>query len=193
MRTVFFDVDTQIDFLYPAGALAVPGASLIEDAVGRLNRFAASRGSLVISTMDAHAEDDIEFRDWPAHCVAGTLGQRKPVGTLLDKRIEVPNASGTVGVDGIEQVLLEKQTFDCFSNRRLAGLLAGLSAERYVVYGVVTEICVQMAAMGLLRTGSRVELVTDAVKELDPANRDHFFGEFQRAGGVLTTIAQVQE
>ena len=26
MKTVFFDIDTQIDFLYPAGALYVPGA-----------------------------------------------------------------------------------------------------------------------------------------------------------------------
>ena len=29
MNTVFFDVDTQIDFLYPAGALYVPGAESI--------------------------------------------------------------------------------------------------------------------------------------------------------------------
>jgi nicotinamidase-related amidase len=27
MKTVFVDVDTQIDFLFPAGALYVPGAS----------------------------------------------------------------------------------------------------------------------------------------------------------------------
>ena len=26
MTTVFFDIDTQVDFLYPAGALYVPGA-----------------------------------------------------------------------------------------------------------------------------------------------------------------------
>ena len=26
MKTVFFDVDTQLDFMYPAGALYVPGA-----------------------------------------------------------------------------------------------------------------------------------------------------------------------
>ena len=29
MKSVFFDVDTQIDFLYPAGALYVPGAESI--------------------------------------------------------------------------------------------------------------------------------------------------------------------
>jgi hypothetical protein len=29
MKTVFFDVDTQIDFLYPAGALYVPGGETV--------------------------------------------------------------------------------------------------------------------------------------------------------------------
>ncbi len=41
MKTVFFDVDTQIDFLYPAGALYVPGAETIVDRIAALNRFAA--------------------------------------------------------------------------------------------------------------------------------------------------------
>ena len=52
------------------------------------------------------------------------------------------------------QILLEKQTFDCFTNVNLAGSLEQLRAERYLVYGVVTEICVKLAAWGLLKTGS---------------------------------------
>ena len=77
MKTVFFDIDTQSDFLYPAGALYVPKAERIVPAVARLNRFAAEHGIPVISTVDAHAENDAEFAQWPPHCVAGTLGQRK--------------------------------------------------------------------------------------------------------------------
>ena len=38
MNTVFLDVDTQIDFLYPAGALYVPGAEAIVPVVAKLNR-----------------------------------------------------------------------------------------------------------------------------------------------------------
>ena len=49
----------------------------------------------------------------------------------------------------------------------LADLLERFAAERYVVYGVVTEICVKLAAFGLLKTGKRVELVTDAVRSLE--------------------------
>ena len=43
MKSVFFDIDTQIDFLYPAGALYVPGAERILPAIEHLNHYAAAR------------------------------------------------------------------------------------------------------------------------------------------------------
>jgi len=58
VKTVFFDVDTQIDFLYPAGALYVPGAEVIVNTVAGLNRYAGEHGIPVVSTMDAHSEND---------------------------------------------------------------------------------------------------------------------------------------
>jgi nicotinamidase/pyrazinamidase len=189
MKTVFFDVDTQIDFLYPAGALYVPGAEKVVEQIAGLNRFAGSNGIPVVSTMDAHAEDDPEFQTWPPHCVAGTAGQQKPAATLLEKRIAIPNVPADFAVDGAQQILLEKQTFDCFTNVNLAGLLERLGAERYVVYGVVTEICVKLAAWGLLKTGKRVELVTDAVRSLDDAASAEMTAAFLAAGGVLTTVS----
>jgi len=172
MKTVFFDVDTQIDFVYPAGALYVPGAEHILPVIGELNR----RAPVVISTMDAHAEDDSEFQMFPPHCVVGTTGQHKPAITL------VPG-----------QMILEKQKLDCFSSPRLAPLLAQLNADRYVVYGVVTEICVRFAAFGLLKTGKPVEIVTDAVKALDEQKATDMFREFTAAGGRLTDAAAVRD
>jgi nicotinamidase/pyrazinamidase len=195
MTTVFFDVDTQIDFLYPAGALYVPGAEKILGALARLNHYAAEHGNVVISTMDAHAEDDPEFRQWPPHCVAGTTGQQKPAATLLDKRVVIPNAACETNIrgaqQGVQQILLEKQTLDCFTNVHLARTLASLAAERYVVYGVVTEICVKFAALGLLKTGVRVELVTDAIRGLDDSAAADMRREFTAQGGVLTTLDAV--
>ena len=154
MKTVFFDIDTQIDFVYPAGALYVPGAEHILPVVAELNR----RAPLVVSTMDAHSEDDPEFQIYPHHCVIGTAGQHKPGITLLEQRATVP-CNG----DDTRQFILEKQQLDCFSSPHLEPLLRRLKADRYVVYGVVTEICVRCAAFGLLKTGKPVEIVTDAV------------------------------
>jgi nicotinamidase/pyrazinamidase len=191
MKTVFFDVDTQIDFLYPAGALYASGAEAVVDRIAALNRFAASRGIPVISTMDAHAEDDPEFRQWPPHCVAGTVGQHKPTATLLERRVTVPNRPDLPDIGRAQQILLEKQTINCFTNVNLTELLDRISPERCVVYGVFTEICVQHAAFGLLQTGRRVELVTDAVKEIDPLARDKMFAEFTSKGGILTNSPEI--
>ena len=177
MKTVFFDIDTQIDFVYPAGALYVPGAERIVPVIAELNR----RAPLVISTMDAHSEDDPEFQIYPHHCVAGTTGQQKPSVTLREKRAVMPARP-----EGLQQLILEKQKLDCFTNPNLMPLLAELNADRYVVYGVVTEICVRFAAFGLLKTGKRVEIVTDAVKALDETAAKKMFSEFTAAGGRLT-------
>jgi len=182
MKTVFFDIDTQIDFVYPAGALSVPGAERILPAISELNR----RAPLLISTMDAHSEDDPEFKIYPHHCVAGTVGQQKPAMTLLEGRAFLPAAGA-----GVRQLILEKQKLDCFTNPALTPFLTGLGADRYVVYGVVTEICVRYAAFGLLRMGKRVEIVTDAVKALDEAAASKMFAEFTAAGGSLTRVGEV--
>jgi nicotinamidase/pyrazinamidase len=182
MRTVFFDIDTQIDFVYPAGSLYVPGAEHILPIVGELNR----RAPVVVSTMDAHSEDDPEFQVYPHHCVVGTAGQHKPAITLLDRRASVPGSP-----EGVRQWILEKQKLDCFSSPDLEPLLAQLNADRYVVYGVVTEICVRHAAFGLLKTGKPVEIVTDAVKALDEQKAREMFAEFTKAGGLLTTSPAV--
>ena len=166
MITVFFDIDTQIDFLYPAGALYVPRAEKIVPVIAELNR----RAPVLISTMCAHTEDDPEFRIYPHHCVAGTIGQKKPAATVVEN-----------------QHIIEKQELDCFTSPKLMPLLQCLNADRYVVYGVVTEICVKLAAFGLLKTGKPVEIVTDAVCALNEADAQRMFATFQSAGGRLTT------
>jgi len=188
MKTVFFDVDTQIDFLYPTGALYVPGAEKVVEQIAMLNRFAGAHGIPLVSTMDAHSEDDPEFKAWPPHCVVATTGQQKPEATLLSKRVTIPNTRVAMNMDA-QQILLEKQTFDCFTNVNLTALLERFGAERYVVYGVVTEICVKLAAFGLLKTGKRVELVTDAVRSLKDAASAEMTAAFLADGGVLTTVS----
>ncbi|MCE5310188.1 MAG: cysteine hydrolase [Acidobacteriales bacterium] len=193
MKTVFVDVDTQIDFLYPAGALYVPGAEKLLPALEKLAHCAAERGIPVLSTVDAHAENDPEFRDWPPHCVAGTAGQQKPRNTLLGKRVTVPKEAAEYSIDGAQQIILETAAIDCFTNPNLLGLLARLDADRYVVYGVVTEYCVRCAAMGLLRTGKRVELVTDAVETLRQEDARRTYDEFTAAGGVLAAVGKITQ
>jgi nicotinamidase/pyrazinamidase len=191
MTTVFVDVDSQLDFLYPAGALYVPHAERIVPAIAHLNRYAAQRGIPVISTTDAHLEDDPEFRVWPRHCVVGTLGQRKADSTLLERRVTIPNRDCELAIEGVQQIIVEKQTVDVFAAPNLARVLYRLPADRYVVYGVVTEICILYAARGLLKLDKPVIVVTDAIETLKAEDSARALAGIRSLGGKCTELGEV--
>lgn len=196
MTTVFADIDTQLDFLYPAGALYVPGAESLVSSLKQLTDFAMRNYIPIVSTADTHTEDDPEFKTWKPHCVAGTAGQQKASATLVHGRVALattPSALDTIReqVREAPQIVVEKQQLDCFTNRHLKPLLGLFGAKRYVVYGVVTECCVRCAAFGLLETGARVELVGDAIKSLDSEAARNMMDRFREQGGILTTVAEV--
>ncbi|MBC7927022.1 MAG: cysteine hydrolase [Bryobacteraceae bacterium] len=175
MKTVFIDVDTQIDFVFPAGSLYVPGAEQIVPVIARLNAHASASNIPLVCTTDAHPENDPEFRMWPPHCIVGTVGQQKPQVTL------VPN-----------QTLFRKVTTNAFAAPGFSELLDSIGAERYVVYGVVTEICVSAVIRGLLqRNHARIELVTDAVRHLDPTSAHKVFTDLTSASGYLVPSEQM--
>jgi nicotinamidase/pyrazinamidase len=194
VKTVFFDVDTQLDFLFPAGALAVPGAERIVPALGALTRFAQGKRMQIISTADAHTEDDPEFKIWKPHCVDGTIGQTKTTGTMLTGALVVPPSG--FGVGGVPtnlpgQIIIEKQSIDCFTNPSLSPLLTFIRADRFVIYGVATEHCVQKAIAGLLKTEAQLELVEDAVCGIEETEVKNTLARFVAAGGKLTTVSAV--
>jgi nicotinamidase/pyrazinamidase len=196
VKTVFFDVDTQIDFLFPAGALYVPGAEKIVKTLGTLTRFAAANRLPIISTADAHFENDPEFKTWKPHCVIGTAGQQKIAGTLLNQPLVLTTVIGSLDairsrITDAAQIIVEKQMLDCFTNPNLRPLLDLIDANRYVVYGVATEHCVRCAAFGLLETGARVEIVTNAISGISASDEREVLERFQSQGGVLTTSAAV--
>lgn len=173
MSLAFFDVDTQVDFVFPAGALYVPGAERILPAIARLNRYAVEHSIPLVSTACAHAEDDQEFEIWPPHCILGTVGQQKPASLLVGQRI------------------FEKQTTDMFLSPHAEALLADLNADEFVVYGVVTEVCVKAAALGLLQCGKRVTVVEDAVMHLNRSASAAFFEELKAGGGAIVTSGEI--
>ncbi len=181
MKQLFLDVDTQIDFLYPTGALAVPGAVQILPQLAALTNYAQERGIPVLSTCDAHLEDDPEFDAYRAHCVAGTLGAAKAPETLHRHSRRVAVGQEMEGVlEG--QVVVEKRTTNMFAEPSIAKILENMEADRVVVYGVVTEICVMHAVQGLLRMGKPVTLVSDAVFALEESRARTLLNQWRAAG-----------
>ena len=191
MSVIFIDVDTQLDFLYPAGALYVPGAERLLPTLARLTRHAADHAIPIVSTADAHAENDPEFRSWPRHCVAGTTGQHKSEATQLSGRMVLPNRAGEFSLAGAPQIVVEKQSVNAFETHTFASVIEKLAPGRIVVYGVVTEICVLHAVRGLAKFGKPVTVITDAIQELTgPAGRAAL-AEMRSTGAALATSAEI--
>ncbi len=187
----FFDIDTQIDFVFPAGALYAPGAKCVLPQVTHLNRLAASHNIPLFSTMCAHGENAAEFRDWPPHCVSGTAGQLKPASTLLERRATVPNRPFDLSRLAGDQILVEKDALDLFTNPNIDALLAHFSVDECFVYGVLTEFCVRHAIMGLLARGHKVSLIPDATAHLSAAEADRVLQHFVAAGGQVVSSPQL--
>jgi len=192
---IFWEVDAQADFMLPGGELYVPGAEKLIPNIQRLVTAAVDSGSLLIASSDAHRENDPEFETFPPHCLRGTPGaQIIPEGTAKSFHTVPNDISHDLAPDilNYRQIVLQKQTLDVFDNAHAIALIERLGSDaEYVVFGVVTEYCVRCAAIGLLKRGRKVAIVTDAIEALNPEDGRRTLEELQSLGALLTTTDEV--
>ncbi len=194
---VFWEVDTQKDFMLPGGKLYVPGAERLLPNIQRLTD-AARRGQVfLVSHGCYHTPNDPEFATFPPHCVKGTTGAEFVPEALTDKVATVANDEAAHlprDLSQYRQILLEKQTLDIFASRHADELVERLDRNaEFVVFGVVTEFCVRFAAKGLLDRGRRVSVVRDAIETLNPQDGQRTISELEAAGARLITTEQALE
>ena len=192
---VFVDIDTQIDFIHDLGNLAVPGADDLRDNLKVLTDFALVNKIKIIASMDAHPPDDSEFEIFPPHCVVGTEGQQKIEETTVENNSVITNEAEAVDlVDSVldfDQILLEKQAFDVFTNRHAEAVIDSLQAEEYVVYGVATDYCVRAAVLGLLKRGCRVTVVEDAIAPVEKQTGEESLKLMRGEGAVFKSTVDI--
>jgi nicotinate phosphoribosyltransferase len=197
---IFWEVDVQNDFMLPGGKLYVPGAETVIANIARLVRVCRERQVFLVSSADAHRPDDPEFRNWPPHCLKGSSGAELLPEAMTEPRLVIPNQSGfPLGQDalvGYRQVVLEKNTLDVFDNPNTDRLLAQLEEQNpgeleFVVFGVVTEYCVRLAAQGLIDRGRPVTLVTDAIQPLAEEKSREVLNALRARGARLVTTAEI--
>jgi nicotinamidase/pyrazinamidase len=179
---LFWDVDTQNDFMRNDGRLYVPGAEKILDNLKTLTQTASEHRIPVLASVDDHETTDPEisstpdFREtYPPHCMRGTPGAEKVPETQRLWSLELghqPEESTKIreGLEGDHPtILVHKKSVDVFSNPNTATVLTVLNPQRIVVYGVATDVCNRAAIEGLLeRAYRRLVLVTDAIRAIDP-------------------------
>ena len=171
-RAVLWEVDTQLDFMLPSGKLYVRGAEKRIPNMRRLVDAARNGKTFLISSADQHDNDDAEFHRFPAHCVRGTPGAAIVPELKAADAVHIQNGAASSipeNLSKLQQVILEKQTLDVFDNPNTEKVLARFPVDcKFVVFGVVTELCVRLAVEGLLSRCRNVALVTDAIEALDP-------------------------
>ncbi|MGA8503180.1 MAG: isochorismatase family cysteine hydrolase [Candidatus Sulfotelmatobacter sp.] len=193
-NVIFWEVDTQADFMLPGGKLYVPGAERLLPNIRRLTDAARQGRVFLVSHGCFHTKDDPEFKTFPPHCIKGTAGSAYVPEAQAEKVVTVPNeptAALPRDLAQYQQILLEKQTLDIFESRHADELVRrlGKNAE-FVVFGVVTEYCVRFAAKGLLERGRRVSVVKDAVETLKAGDGARTVAELQALGAKFITTDQ---
>ena len=193
-KTIFWEVDTQADFMLPNGKLYVPGAERLFPNIQRLTNAARENKVFLVSHGCYHVPNDPEFATFPPHCVQATAGADFVPQALTEKILRIPNDPNAAIPDDLspyQQILLEKQTLDIFQSRHADALVQRLPADAtFIVFGVVTEYCVRFAAKGLLDRGRRVAVVQDAIETLNSKAAQDTTAELEALGATFITTDQ---
>jgi nicotinamidase/pyrazinamidase len=191
---IFWEVDTQADFMLPTGKLYVPGAERLLPNIRRLTDAARQGRVLLVSHGCYHTKDDLEFKTFPPHCIKGTPGSAYVPEALTEKAVTIPNdptAKLPQDLSQYQQIHLEKQTLDIFESRHADELVKQLGKDaEFVVFGVVTEYCVRFAAKGLLERGHRVAVVKDAIETLKAEDGERTVAELKALGAKFIATDQ---
>lgn len=204
--TIFWDVDTQVDFMLSSGKLYVAGSEEIIPALGRLTEYAHAHGIRIIASADEHMAGHRELSsqpDWkqtfPEHCMQGTAGQQKIAETRLDNPLVIEPAPQDPAALAARvrahrgDILFHKHWFDVFSNPNVLPVVDALAPDAIVLYGVALDVCNKYAVEGLLRLrpGIALSVVTEAVRAIDPAIGSALLDDWRRRGVRLATSDEV--
>jgi nicotinamidase/pyrazinamidase len=205
---VFWDVDTQVDFMRADGKLYVPDAEQIIPNLRRLTDYAHGRRIRIIASADDHVSGHRElsatpdFRQtFPEHCMRGTSGQAKiPETRLRDTLVIEPAREDPAALaDRVRahrgDILLNKHWFDVFTNENVETVLGVLAPRTVVLYGVAQDVCNRYAIEGLVGRHPEIRLfaVADAMKPIDRDVAQHLLKQWAEAGVRIVETTDIVE
>ena len=199
-EVLFWNVDTQIDFISTAGKLYVQGAELLKPNWRKITSFAKQENIRVVSTADFHFEDSAELsmnpdfiKTFPPHCMANTNGAEYIAETQPEDPFIIEWEGKLERFDEIKNrnIVIRKDTFDVFmGNPNTDLLLKTLNPKKVFVYGVTTNVCVNDAVIGLAKRVEKVFVIEDAIKELP--NIPLSFDEWKKLGVKMIQLKELE-
>ena len=202
---LFWDVDTQYDFIMPGGRLYVDGAETLLRNLEQLTGYARRNEVRVFGSVDHHRPSDPEISDrpdfretFPPHCLEGSPGQEKVRETRPQDPlwIDPEPADPTSLISNVRahagEVLFRKRQFDVFTNPNVDPILNAISPDRILVYGVALDVCNAYAIEGFLeRKTAKVALVRDATRAINPKRGDGLVSKWRQQGVEILSTREV--
>ncbi len=203
--TIFWDVDTQYDFIMPDGKLYITDAENILPNLERLTACARQQGIPIFGSVDFHNPDDPEISDdpdfqdtFPPHCLKGTPGQEKVPETRPENPLWIDSDSEDADVlnhrmrNHAGEVIFRKQRFDVFTNPNVDPVLNAVRPGRIVLYGVALDVCNAHAVNGFLeRNTAPIRLVTDATQAIVPQRGEELVNRWKTRGVEVVTTDEI--
>ncbi|NCB06961.1 MAG: cysteine hydrolase [Bacteroidia bacterium] len=202
---LFWNVDTQKDFVKPKGKLYVQDAEKLKPVWSELTRLAKHYSIRTINTADYHYYNSAEIdtnpdfvKTFPEHCIANSKGAdfiretnpEEPV--IFDWNREYLITPEILDREKCRNFIIRKDAFDAFAGSRWTDVvLRMLKPKIVVVYGVTTNICVDYAVKGLMKRVKNVLVVHDAIKELPGIPLP--FDDWQKNGVQLISLDSLKE
>ena len=202
-KWLFWNVDTQVDFVEPDGKLYVNGAEKIKPIWKEIRSITNKYQIKVVSTADFHYPGSRELSDnpdfistFPPHCMANTDGTKyipetEPANPLIVDWNK-PFEADIEKLMNHQNIVIRKDAFDVFAgNPYTSSIVEILAPETVVVYGVTTNVCVNDAVVGLSKRVKNVFVVEDAIKELP--NIPLPFDNWENRGVKMISVKELQE
>jgi len=169
-------IDMINDFV--SGVYGGPRAEAMVPRIRGLINAARNAGVPVIYVTDAHVADDVEFRVWRPHAIAGTWGAK------------VVEALRPIRGDHY----LMKTRYSCFYSTRLSGLLRRLGVNALILTGLVTNICVQHTAADAFFRSYRVVVPRDCVEAVSDQLQEQALTYIREMyGAEITTSSEMMK
>ena len=201
--TIFWDVDTQYDFIMPDGKLYVTGSEQILPNLKKLTEYARQQNIPIFGSVDNHQPDDPEISDnpdfeetFPPHCLADTPGQKKVAETLPQNPFWIDPDTSNYLLDKVQahtgEIIFRKQRFDVFTNPNVDPVINAINPDLIVLYGVALDVCNAYAINGFLeRNTAPIHLVLDATQAIFPDRGDQMVADWQQRGVTVTSTQAV--
>jgi nicotinamidase/pyrazinamidase len=161
-KELFFDKDKNMNF--------------IERSVKKIKEFKEKNG-IIITTQDWHRKNDVEFHQWPEHCIKNTYGSE-----LIPEVKEVlENYSNHIEI--------KKKRYSAFYGSDLDEIIKKNEISTFYVIGLVSNVCVLFTVEDIINRGMKAIVYEDLVLGSDEFLHKYSLIQMEKVLGAELTHA----